>query len=221
MKINTDFQQADDRRSANPRAGFGVAPDPRSLVQPGLRLGDNAGAMFFVPEFHGQITLEHLPDDFVQRLERRVESGLLVPGQRARAHYRVLSSDHDEVTFAAEGFLTQYNIGLNRVTIRRAGANQLEYQVSYWGWTGYTVAHGTMMGILFVALYAFWPEMRREIAMYAYGATLFWSLVGFFCLLWPWLLTAFHKGPARQALERILRETMAGPAAGVGVAKRA
>jgi hypothetical protein len=166
--------------------------------------------MLFRPEFQGQIALEQLPDDFVQRLERRVRTGLLLPGHRARANYRVESSDRNEITFAAKGFLAQYNIGLNRVTVRRAGAHQLDYQVSFWRWTGYAVAHGAILGVLFVALYAFVPEMRRNIAAYPHGATLFWSLIGFFCLLWPWLLTAIHRGAARLALERILRETMAG-----------
>ena len=108
--------------------------------------------MLFTPEFQGQITLEDLPDDFVQRLERRIETGLLVAGQRSRADYRVLSSDRDGITFGAKGFLTTYNVGLNRVTVRRIGANQLDYQVSYWGWTGYAVAHGVSMGVLFVAV---------------------------------------------------------------------
>jgi hypothetical protein len=166
--------------------------------------------MLLTPEFQGQIALEHLPDDFARRLEQRVESGLLVPGRRSRAHYRVLSTDHDEITFAAEGFLTQYSIGLNRVTIRRAGANQLDYEVSFWGWTGYAVAHGAIMGVLFVGVYVFFPRMRQDMGSYAHGATLYWSLIGLFCLIWPWLLTAFHKRAARSALERIVRETMAG-----------
>ena len=58
--------------------------------------------------------------------------------------------------------------------------------------------------------------------VYPHGATLYWSLIGFFCLLWPWLLTAFHKRAARQLLERILRETMAGSGdAGEGAAPKA
>lgn len=167
--------------------------------------------MFFTPEFQGQMAFQHLPDDFVERLEQRVEGGLFVPGRRSRAEYRVLSSGSDEIEFAAEGFLTQYNVGLNHVVVRRCGANQLEYHVSFWGWTRYAVAHGTALGLLFVTIFALMPDMRRQIVDYPRGAALFWSLVAFFSLAWPWLLTALHRGAARQALERILREALAGP----------
>ena len=166
--------------------------------------------MSFVPEFQGQITLEHLPDDFVERLVRRVETGLLVTGRHDRADYRVLSSDRESITFGAQGFLTTYNIGLNRVTIRRAGARQLDYEVSFWGWTGYAVAHGAVMGLLFLALFTLIPEMRRQIGTFPHGTPIFWGIVGFFSLLWPWILTALHRGAARRALERILRDTMTG-----------
>ncbi len=176
--------------------------------------------MSFVPEFQGQIRLEHLPDDFVERIARRVETGLLVPNNRTRANYRVLASDRDSISFAAEGFFTQYNVGLNRVTVRRADASQLDYQCVFWGWTGYALAHGAVMGLLFVAVYALSAEIRREIATRPLGPAMFWSLVGFFSLLWPWLLAVIHRGTARQVLERILRETMASPGGGEALAKR-
>lgn len=163
------------------------------------------------PEFQGQITLDRVPDDFVERLQHRVETGLLVPGNRRRANYKVLSSGRDEITFGAEGFATAYAIGLNRVTVRRAGASQLDYQVSYWDWTKYATSHGILLGFLFWVVFELAPGMRQQVSAQAFGPALFWGLVAFFSLAWPWLLTALHQNAARQALEQILRETMDAP----------
>lgn len=169
--------------------------------------------MSLVPVFQGQLVFDRpLPDDFVERIRRRVETGLLVPGNRARANYQVVSSGRDEIAFAAEGFATAYAIGLNRVNVRRTGSAQLDFQVSYWDWTKYAMSHGMVMGFLFWLVYVLMPEVRDQVNARAYGPTLFWGLIGFFSFAWPWLLTAIHQGFARRALEGILRETMAAPA---------
>ena len=163
----------------------------------------------FVPEFEGEITLDPVPEDFVARLARRVEAGFLSPGMRSRADYRVASSDRDSITIRAHGFLTIYNVGLNEIVLTRQGAGTLCYRVTFWGWTRTAVVHGLLLGAIFVALYVFVPQMRRDVASYSHGFALLWSIVGFLCVLWPWLLAAMHRGPARQALLRILRETLA------------
>jgi hypothetical protein len=163
----------------------------------------------FDPQFDGQLTIDPLPDDFVARIERRVVDGLLVPGQRVRADYQVVAKDGDGITFVARGFLTTYAVGLNEVTVRRTGRDQLQYHVYYRGWARIAAGHGALFGLAMVACYLLVPALPRDVASHRYGPPLFWVMVGFWSLVWPWLLTAFHRGPAERALQRILRETMA------------
>lgn len=165
----------------------------------------------FTPEFDGQITVERLPDDFAARIQRRVEEGLFVPGRRDRANYKVTSRDQNTVSFVAEGLATVYNVGLNEVTVRRGGRNQVQYHVEYRGWTKLAVAHGGLIGLVFVAAYTLLPALRANIASYPHG--LLWTglLMGFFCLAWPWILTAIHRGAAERALQHVLEETLSDP----------
>lgn len=164
------------------------------------------------PEFEGELEVASLPDDFADRIRRRVESGLFIPGRRSRADYRVENVDRSGITFAAGGLLTAYNIGLNVVNVQRVGADRIRYRVSYWRWTRIAALHGALLGILFLASYAFFPFVRRDVASYPHGAEIFWGMVFFWCVAWPWVLSAIHRGPAERALQRILRETLVGPA---------
>ncbi len=163
----------------------------------------------FVPEFQGVLTFTPLPEDFAARIVRRVETGLLEPGNRFRAKYRVRGWDRNGVEFGAEGLATAYAIGLNKVSVRRDGQDHLHYHVSYWTWTKAAVLHGLLIGGVAVLVYFFVPQIRRDVRAFAYGRTLFFALIGFFSLAWPWLLTALHKPRAERALLKVLRETLA------------
>src|SRR5215471_1781390 len=163
----------------------------------------------FAPEFEGEITFETLPDDFVDRLRQRVETGLLCPGIRTRADYRVASSDRDAIHFEAHGFLTAYNVGLNDVTVTRSGRSQLHYHVTYWRWTWYAVANGLLPAATLALVNAFFPAMRAAFTNAPGGLISVLEILGFFALVWPWMLTALHRRFAEQALQRILRETLA------------
>lgn len=166
--------------------------------------------MSLAPEFQGQWVSDPIPDDFVARVRRRVESGLLIPGNRVRADYRVRSEERDSISFGAEGFGTAYAIGLNEVTLRRVGRDQVHYHVTFWRWTRMAVVHSLLLGLTLAALYAGVPGVRREVHAYPSGPPIFWGMLGFWSLAWPWLLTAFHRGPAERALRRILHETLGG-----------
>lgn len=174
---------------------------------------DNAAMGLFAPEFDGQLTLERLPEDFAARIRRRVDDGLFVPGSRHRADYRIMTLDRNTITFVAAGFLTTYNVGLNEVTVRRGGRNQVQYHVAYWGWTRLAAAHGALLGLVFALCYALVPSLRAEIGAYPYGLALSGGIVGFFSLAWPWILSALHRRPAERALQNILRATLSEPAA--------
>ncbi len=164
--------------------------------------------MNLAPQFEGELEVNRLPEDFSARIGRRVESGLLGPGRGRRADYRVRSIDSGAIAFGSEGLLTSYNLGLNEVTVRRVGASRLQYRVTYWRWTVIAVVQGMVLGIAAVLAYSLWPEMRRDIGRYPIGPFLFWSQVAFWGLLWPWLLSLLHRGPAERALRRILVETL-------------
>ncbi|MGH7729832.1 MAG: hypothetical protein ACRENJ_01110 [Candidatus Eiseniibacteriota bacterium] len=164
----------------------------------------------FAPEFEGELSFESLPDDFVTRIRARVDAGLLSPGTRARADYRVRAADRDGIAFGAEGWLTAYNVGLNEVTVRRVGRNQLQYQVTFWRWTRYAVVHGLVLAAVFLIGYLTWPQLRRDVAAYPHGLWLAGVMMGFFSLAWPWVMTALHRRPAEQALRRILTEAIGG-----------
>ena len=164
--------------------------------------------ILFVPAFEGEISFDALPDDAIARIRVRVEEGLFQPGRRARADYRVISADRDAITFAAGGFLTAYAIGLNEVTVRRIGRNQLGYRVTYWRWTLGAVTHGLLLGIVLALLYAFVPSVRHEAEVQPGGVIAFGVIAGFFCLVWPWLLSAFHRPFAERALRDILRQVV-------------
>lgn len=163
---------------------------------------------WLVPQFEGHLTLDPLPEDFATRIQRRVESGLLAPGRRDRADYEITSKDRNGLTFVARGLPTTYNVGLNEVTVGRSGANRIRYQVSYWGWTRIAVAHGFLLAAALVAAFALYPPIRRDVAEYRYGPPLYWGMAAFWSLLWPWMLSAFHKPHAERALRRILGETL-------------
>src|SRR5215831_9445424 len=164
----------------------------------------------FIPEFDGDLELAGVPNDFAPRLKKRAEDGLLTPGRRsARTDYFVRSEDSNGITLAAGNFLTAYNVGLNEIRVSRSGPTTLHYHVNFWRWTWTAVGHGALLGLLFLASFAAFPEARTEIAAYPFGLVAFAAIAGFFCILWPWILTAIQKPLAEKTLQRILRETMA------------
>jgi hypothetical protein len=163
---------------------------------------------FLKPEFEGEIAFDPLPPDFIERIERRVEAGLLVPGHRARAEYRITAKSRDGIAFSAGGFATAYAIGLNEVTILRGGMHGLRYRVSFWRWMRAAALHGALLGVAIAVAYLLLPPMQRSVAE---SPALFWSFLGFWSLVFPWMLGAVHRRFAERALVNVLRDTL-GPA---------
>lgn len=171
----------------------------------------------FAPCFEGELELAEVPDDFVARIERRVAEGLLVKGSRQRANYRVRRTDKDEIAFGADDFWTAMNVGLNEVVVRRTGPRTVAYQVTFRAWNRYGVWLCAALGIVGLCVAFLVPSIRRMIEEYPLGAVAVGGLLLFWCVVWPWILTAMHKRPAARCLERILREELdpSDPAAGV------
>src|SRR5262250_2584354 len=101
----------------------------------------------FRPSFAGEITVDHVPEDFLDRIEQRVVSGLFLPGKRRRANYRVIARNREALEFAAMDFATTYAIGLNHVVLR-IGRDTVSYEVSFARWTRTAMIHGAVIGLL-------------------------------------------------------------------------
>jgi hypothetical protein len=162
----------------------------------------------FRPRFAGEVTFDEVPADVFRRIERRVSEGLLFPGVRVRANYRVTQSGQGTLEFEAVDNLTAWNVGLNRVILRRAGARAIGYEVTFWRWTRYCLALAGGVGGSLALVYVVMPAVRREVASYSHGVWIYFGMIAFWALVWPWCLTAIHRPFARKLLERILRETI-------------
>lgn len=161
----------------------------------------------FRPSFEGAVSVARVPDDFFDRIERRAADGLLVPGERTRAGYRITARSTDSLEFVADGFLTAYALGLNHVRLQRTELTTIAYQVSFARWTRYAVIHGWLVGLAAGAPCLI-PAVWRDVKAYTYGPQIYLSMVLFWGLVWPWLLTAIHRPFASKALERILLEEL-------------
>jgi hypothetical protein len=164
---------------------------------------------FFSPVYDGGIDFEAVPDDFAERIARRVRTGLLVPGRRGRANYVVEKQGVDAISFSARGFWTAYNIGLNDVELRRDGQKRIVFHGSFRRWTLYAAIHGLVLALVILLGILVLPDARNEIARTSWGWAFVGALLVFFGLLWPWLLVAMQRRFVPRALERIVRESLA------------
>jgi len=158
------------------------------------------------PAVTGEFTSDRAVPDLLARVERRVRTGLFVPGRRDRANYSVCESSGDSLEFEAVGFLTAWNVGLNHVRLMRTGPTSVSFRIRFDGWTGYCVLHGVLLATGLAITYGLSPLLRANVAASPGRKLLFWGSLAFWGFAWPWLLTALHRPFVRIALERILRE---------------
>lgn len=167
----------------------------------------------FHPSFEGVWKPDRLAGDYAERLVDRVRAGLLPVASARRNRYEIVAQAGDCVRFRSTTFWTAINIGWNDVEVRidnRAGLAR--FSVRFWPWTRYCVLLGLGLGAIFAALVvvpvlagtflfpeSFYPA-RGEVIKVALPMMAFW------CLLWPWILVAMHRGQARKAFTRLLDE---------------
>ena len=171
-------------------------------------MSDEDRKFSFRPAFEGVLTLERIPEDWSDRMQRRIDRGLILPGSRNRARYRVESADRDLLTFDAVDWRTAYAIGLNHVELQREGTDTITYRVSFTRWNRIAVAHGALIGIILAAGALLQPKLRAQMDSYPFGPWLFGGLVAFFSLAWPWILTAIQRNSARNLLEDVVLEEL-------------
>ena len=160
--------------------------------------------------YNGSIEFESLPTDWADRIARRIETGLLAPGSRLRANYRVRSRSADAVSFSADDVWTALAIGLNDVELRRADNNRVIYHASFNRWATYVATLGLVIsGAVLIAVLLL-PGGRAQVAVYGvWGWPLLIILLAFFGLVWPRVLVVIHRRFASRALERIVRQVVA------------
>ncbi len=160
------------------------------------------------PTYQGTIKLPTVPADFTDRIARRVERGLFVPGSRRRANYVVSAKTDDSIEFNAVGFWTVYNVGLNNVLLQREGTNAIAYHGKFWRWTAILVTHALVISAAILMVVLLLPTGREMVSAYSWGWPYLLTLLAFFALVFPWVGVALHRRFAARALERIVRETV-------------
>jgi len=110
--------------------------------------------------------------------------------------------------------MTAFNVGLNEVSLRTGGNRNVQYSVRYLRWAAYVIGLGAALGIVLVLAFLF-RGVDDQIGRYTFvadpvsnrqiGLGLFWGLVLFWALGWPWLLIVIHRPFARRLLDRIIR----------------
>lgn len=168
----------------------------------------------FHPSFDGVWKPQRLAEGFETQLAARVRSGLLPAARARRNRYEVLSESDESVRFRSVALLTSANIGWNDVEIRAdRGAGTVAYHVTYWAWTRYCVVLGLGLAALlallvvvpvFTGWYPFDENLYPSTADLRGGLGL--PMMGFWCLVFPWILVAMHKGPARRGFEALLAD---------------
>ena len=165
---------------------------------------------FLSSTYIGSIEFDRLPTDWVERITRRIETGLFTPGSRRRADYVVRSRSAEAVSFSANDFWTAFKVGLNDVELHRAEGNRVAYHGSFNRWAAYAAIQGVVVAGAILLLVLVWPGARAEVERYgAWGWPLLIFLLAFFGLVWPRLLVVMHRRFASRALERIVRQVVA------------
>ena len=185
-------------------------PDARDALQPhvirsakGLKKGSNMSSIFG-SHFSGVHKPKSITDGFVEKFATRIKTGLFPMASARRNHYDLVEQTDTSLHFCSIGLLTSWNIGLNNVRIQiNREAGEIRYDVRYDKWSKTGVGFGVLLFIFFVLGQYIVPANYYPPKSYQY---VLWPFVGFWCFVWPWILTAMHRGPAAKCLTRILDE---------------
>jgi hypothetical protein len=158
----------------------------------------------FHPSFTGSYKPESFSQDFIEKLTERLRGGLFPTASDRRNRYEIATQSNGFIRFRSVNLLSGINIGLNDVSIQvDRDKKEVSFKVTYWTWAKYSVGLGLIIGCLGIA-------GRLLLMPESYSSpnfeVIFWPSILFWCFVWPWLLIAMHRGPARKCLTRILDE---------------
>jgi hypothetical protein len=166
---------------------------------------------FFLPTFAGLYKPVTLSPRIFEALAARVREKKVFPGATARRNrYVIVEQSNQKLRFRATTLLTGSFLGLNDVTLRTDKVpGAVHYSVSYWTWAGYCIGLG-----LFIAAAILGSLLLFQIGGYStnypFHSWVLWCMLGFWCLIWPWILIAMHKLFVPRALIRTLEEANKG-----------
>jgi hypothetical protein len=165
--------------------------------------------------FRGQFSPRTEGRAFLARVAGRVEAGFLPGRPHFRSRYAVVSRSGDELAIRSENFWTDFNVGLNDITLRLARDGAVEYHVTFRRWLrGGLVLCAAFAAALLLVYVLPLPESlsvsaqvnRGSPAERAMNQTFFWGSLVWWGVAWPWVLAALHRRPAEGLLRRILGE---------------
>lgn len=172
-----------------------------------------------IAAFHGRYTPRTEGRAFLARVARRVEAGFITGQPNFRSRYEVVSRSGDELAIRSTNLWTDFNVGLNDIALRLADG-AIEYEVAFGRWLRAGLVLGAVIGTGLLLAYVFplvdGASMAAQLGRAApgprgLGDAIFWGSLVWWCVLWPWVLAAFHRRPAEGLLRRVLAEVDAAP----------
>jgi len=170
--------------------------------------------MWFLPRTEGAAAIRAEPEAFVQAFARRIEAGLLAGAPSPRSRYTVTRRGRDGLAFRADGWLTAFNVGLNDVELD-VSAGHARYRIRYPRWAAYSVLLSAAIGLSIAAVFLI-VDIRAYVDRNPtqmipglstdQNVAIGWAMVMFWGFIWPWILVAWHKGPLRGLMERLIAE---------------
>ena len=163
---------------------------------------------FFHPGFHGEFRPDVLAPDLFDRLTERIQTGLFPLASARRNEYMVTYRTAETLRFQSTHMFTGINIGLNDVSLSLDASHPaVHFTVIYWTWAKYCCGLGVTLLMLFAFVFFGQPFFPAHwLPPEGIPGLFFWLMTIFFCVVWPWILVAFHKRSARKCLLNILDE---------------
>jgi len=171
-------------------------------------------AQTFRPEFEGVYSPPTLHPQILEGLASRIRDLALFPGAGPRRNrYEVIEWTPTTLSFQSTSLLAGINVGLNDVVLSMdPNQKEISFKVRYWTWTRYCLFLSGMIASLLALFLCIPLWISHALPEGPVGA---WILSGivlmlvFWGLLWPWILVALHKKPAKGCLVHLLNEVQA------------
>jgi len=161
-------------------------------------------AHLLLPGFDGLYKPEKLSPKLLENLAQRVRAKKVFPWATARRNQYVIAEEScQKLLYRAASLLTGAFVGLNDVTLRTDKTpGAVHYRVRYWLWAGYCIGLSAFIVLVILSSILLFQDSGFT-AYNPFHSWVLWSMLGFWGLLWPWILIAMHKLFAPKALIRI------------------
>src|SRR2546422_3560208 len=103
---------------------------------PGGRAREDEHLSPLLPAFRGRFEPRTEGRAFLARVARRVEAGFLMARPHFRSRYSVVSHSGDRLAIRSDDFWTDFNVGLNDISLRVARDGAIDYEGTFLRWLG-------------------------------------------------------------------------------------